>query len=87
VLAAVAINGHAPRHASPELRADREVVLAAVASDRDALVHASAEFRADRNTHRRGVRSASRNDFDRVTAAELLKQIRREVSQEIALRS
>jgi hypothetical protein len=49
ILAAVAINGHALQHASPELRADRAVVLAAVETNSHALVHASAELRADRD--------------------------------------
>ena len=43
MLAAVASNGYALRHASLELRADRAVVMGALAKNRDALAHASAE--------------------------------------------
>jgi Domain of unknown function (DUF4116) len=48
ILAAVAINGYALQHASPQLRADRDVVVAAVTSNGYALEHASVELRADR---------------------------------------
>ena len=48
MLAAVARNGYALVHASPELQADRDVVLAAVAHNGYALMHASPELRADR---------------------------------------
>ena len=41
-------DGYALRHASPEVRADREVVLAAVQQSGYALRHASLEVRADR---------------------------------------
>ena len=48
----MANNRYALQYASPELRADRDVVMAAsVANDRYALVPASVEVRADRNTH------------------------------------
>ena len=49
MLAAVARNGYALQHASPELRADRAVVQAAVKKNGHALMHASAELRADRD--------------------------------------
>ena len=45
IMAAVAQNGDALRHASNELKADREVVLAAVRQNPDALQHASATVR------------------------------------------
>ena len=48
VLAAVAENGHALKHASAELRGDKEVVLAAIAKNGDVLDYASAELRADK---------------------------------------
>ena len=47
MLSAVARYGCALRHASAELRADRDVVLTAVVQDGYALQFASAEFRAD----------------------------------------
>ena len=43
---AVQQDGDALEYASPELRADREVVLAAVDQNGDALRHASPELRA-----------------------------------------
>ena len=43
----MAQNGWALRHASEDLRADKEVVLAAVAEDGYALQHAAAEMQAD----------------------------------------
>ena len=46
-MAAVANHGNALQHASPELRADRDVVMAAVASHGYALQHASPELRAE----------------------------------------
>ena len=48
VLAAVAQDGLALRHASAGLRADWEVVLGAVPQNRFALEHASAGLKADR---------------------------------------
>ena len=48
-LAAVRADGMALKRASPELRADREVVLAAVRQDVRALSHASPELQADRD--------------------------------------
>jgi hypothetical protein len=56
VLVAVARNGQAGlgwaklalRHASAELKGDREVVLAAVAKSGEALYYASAELKGDR---------------------------------------
>lgn len=48
VLAAVALDGAALRHAAAELRADEEVVLAAVAQKADAFRHAAPELRACR---------------------------------------
>ena len=47
VLAAVAKDGQALRHATDELKADREFILAAVAHG-FALQHVSAELKADR---------------------------------------
>ena len=47
-LVAVQADGMALKHASPELKADREVVLAAVRKDGAALAYASPELRADR---------------------------------------
>ena len=49
LLAAVAINGYALRHASPELRADRILVLAAVKRNGHALQYAAAQLKADRD--------------------------------------
>ena len=48
VIEAVQRDGHALRHASVELRADRDVVLAAVNNNPFALQYASDELRADR---------------------------------------
>ena len=45
-MVAVQQGGGTLKHASPELRADREVVLAAVDQNGDALRHASPELRA-----------------------------------------
>ena len=47
-LAAVERDGRVLRHASAELRADKEVVLAAVQKNGLALEHASRRLRADR---------------------------------------
>ena len=47
MLAAVTQNGHALRHASPELKANPEVVLAAVTQNGHALRHASPELKAN----------------------------------------
>ena len=47
VLAAVAQNGMALKHASKKLRADKEVVLAAVAKKGNALQFASKELQKD----------------------------------------
>ena len=49
MLAAVARNGYALVHASPELQADRDVVLAAVARNGYVLRYASDELQADRD--------------------------------------
>ena len=38
------------RHASQELKADKDVVLAAVENDASALFHASDELKADKDT-------------------------------------
>jgi len=48
VLAAVALDGHALRNASEDLKNDREVVLAAVAQDANALMWASEALHNDR---------------------------------------
>jgi len=48
VFAAVAQDGRALEYASPELKADKEVVLAAVAQDGFALEYASEELKADK---------------------------------------
>eukprot|EP01045_Picozoa_sp_COSAG04_P026657 COSAG04_NODE_3744_length_2564_cov_1.880325_2_plen_634_part_01 len=48
VLAAVAQNGSALKHASEALKADKEFVLAAVAQHRSALQHASEALKADK---------------------------------------
>ena len=47
VVAAVAQDGDALRHAAAELKGDREIVLAAVAQDRFALNMATAELQGD----------------------------------------
>jgi len=48
VMAAVAHDGHALRHASEELKNDKEIVMAAVAQDGHALRHASKELKNDK---------------------------------------
>ena len=47
-IAAVKKNGNALKHASAQLRSDREVVLAAVCNDGNTMLYASPELKADR---------------------------------------
>jgi hypothetical protein len=67
MLAAVAQNGKALRHADAALKGDREVVLAAVAQDGDALEYADAALQTD------PVLNALASVADHVLAHELLR--------------